>query len=123
MGRMKPGIRSSRAAAAGSHVTAAGSAVGGAASAPPSAAANGQEPPVSPVPSKASGRAPAIVDRSVSNGSAGTVRPPTLTPRLRTIWVSNGLVSIATRNPHSGQRNVTESEPSSGPSVECSFIG
>jgi hypothetical protein len=32
-------------------------------------------------------------------------------------------VSIATRNPHSGQRNVTASEPSSGPSVEWSFIG
>src|SRR5204863_10092576 len=96
---------------------------GAALSAPPSAAANGHEPPASPVPSKASGRPPAIVARRFSNGSAGTVRPPTLTPRLRTICVSNGLVSIATRNPHSGQRNVTVSEPSSGPSVECSFIG
>ena len=58
-----------------------------------------------------------------SNGSGGTVRPPTFTPRLRTICVSNGLVSMATLKPHSGQRKVTAREPSSGPSVECSFIG
>src|SRR5207249_4578595 len=44
-------------------------------------------------------------------------------PRLFTICVSNGLVSIATRNPHSGQRKTTVSEPASGPSVEWSFIG
>jgi hypothetical protein len=36
---------------------------------------------------------------------------PTCTPRLRTICVSNGLVSIATRKPHVGQRKVTVSEP------------
>jgi hypothetical protein len=47
----------------------------------------------------------------------GRVRGPMLTPRLRTSWVSKGLVSIATRNPHVGQRKVTVSEPSCGPSV------
>src|SRR5262249_57801565 len=96
---------------------------GGDQSAPQSDPASGHGEGVSRVLAKASGRVPAIVARRFSNGSAGTVRPPTLTPRLRTIWVSNGFVSIATRNPHSGQRNVTDSEPSSGPSVECSFIG
>src|SRR5947207_2214010 len=64
--------------------------------------------------------APSIARKARSVDARGQ---PTFTPRLRTIWVSNGLVSIATRNPHSGQRNVTVSEPSSGPSVECSFIG
>ena len=61
--------------------------------------------------------------RRCSNGSGGTVWPPTFTPRLRTICVSNGFVSIATRKPHSGHRKVTVSEPSSGPAVSCSFIG
>jgi hypothetical protein len=99
----------------------------GAAAVSPRAAAKGQPGPaasdVPPAPSNASGRAPAIVERRFSNGSGGTVRPPTFTPRLRTICVSNGLVSMATLKPHSGQRKVTAREPSSGPSVECSFIG
>src|SRR5439155_157065 len=79
--------------------------------------------PPAGVPSNASGRACASELRRCSNGSTGAARPPTFTPRLRTICVSNGFVSIATRKPHSGQRNVTLSEPSSGPSVEWSFIG
>src|SRR3989442_11621120 len=99
---MKPGIRSRRAAAAASHAIAAGSDAGAALSAPPSAAANGHEPPASPEPSNASGRPPAIVARRFSNGSAGTVRPPTFTPKLPTIFVSNGLVTIAPPDTHSG---------------------
>ena len=59
----------------------------------------------------------------VGFGTFSVAPPPIFTPRLRTIWVSNGLVSMATRNPHSGQRKVTVSEPSSGPAVSCSFIG
>ncbi len=68
-------------------------------------------------PAKASGRALAMEARRCSKGSAGTVRPPTFTPRLLTSWVSKGLVSMATRKPHSGQRNTTVRESSSGPSA------
>ena len=123
---MKAGIRSTRAAASGLHRTRAGAAASGAAS----IAANGQPgPPAAASGPVASRMAPprsgawAIDARRCSNGWAGSVRPPTLTPRLLTIWVSNWFVSIATRKPHSGQRKVTASEPSSGPSVARSFIG
>ena len=104
-----------------------GTASGGAAAPSFTTAAKGHPGPaaVSPPasPSKASARGLAIIDRKCSKGAGSCARPPTLTPRLRTICVSNGLVSIATRNPHSGHRKVTASEPSSGPSVEWSFIG
>src|SRR5258705_4687226 len=129
MGRMNDGIRSPRASASDVHGTEDG------ATAAPSLtmAAKGHPPAsvpasawLSPIlatsPSNASARGLAIIVRTCSNG-AGGVAPPTLTPRLLTICVSNGLVSIATRKPHSGQRKVTASEPSSGPSVEWSFIG
>src|SRR2546422_6908257 len=119
---MNAGTRSTRASASAVHVTRAG--------AVPSLtiAANGQPGPCAPetlsvVPSNASARALAIVLRRCSNGAAGETGPPTLTPRLFTICVSNGLVSIATRKPHSGQRKTAVSEPSAGPSVEWSFIG
>src|SRR5207244_13378254 len=83
-------------------------------------AANGQPGPcaagaLSVVPSNASARALAIVLRRCSNGAAGETGPPTLTPRLFTICVSNGLVSIATRKPHSGPRKPEGSEPWAGP--------
>ena len=58
-----------------------------------------------------------VLERSRRRG------PAHLDAETPTICVSNGLVSIATRKPHSGHRNVTASEPSSGPSVEWSFIG
>src|SRR2546426_6010714 len=119
---MNAGTRSTRASASAVHVTRAGAA--------PSLtiAANGQPGPcaagaLSVVPSNASARGLAIVLRRCSNGVAGETGPPTLTPRLFTICVSNGLVSIATRKPHSGQRKTAVSEPSAGPSVEWSFIG
>src|SRR2546430_2600492 len=127
IGRMKAGIRSRRAAASGLHRTRAGAAASGVAS----IAANGQPgPPGAAASGSAASRsAPpmagawAIDARRCSNGWAGSVRPPTLTPTLLTIWLSNWCVSIATRKPHSGQRKVTASEPSSGPSVARSFIG
>ena len=127
IGRMKAGIRSRRAAASGLHRTRAGAAASGVASiaangqpGPPGAAASGSAASRSAPPMSG---AWAIDARRCSNGWAGSVRPPTLTPRLLTIWVSNWFVSIATRKPHSGQRKVTASEPSSGPSVARSFIG
>src|SRR3989441_10588435 len=99
---MNAGTRSTRASASAVHVTRAGAA--------PSLtiAANGQPGPcaagaLSVVPSNASARALAIVLRGGSNGAPGETGPPALTPRLFTICVSNGLASIATRQPHSGQ--------------------
>ena len=122
MGRMKSGMRAIRTSASGLHVTAAGTAVA------PSLniAANGQLLAAGSAvgaSGNASGRAPAIEARTCSKGAGGVVRPPIFTPRLCTICVSNALVSIATRKPHSGQRNVTVREPSSGPAVPWSFIG
>src|SRR5438445_9866612 len=131
MGRMNDGIRSTRASASVVQGTVAGvtlapSLTTAAKGQPPDSAPD-SPPRSSPIltvsPSNASARGLAIIVRTCSNGAGGVTPPPTLTPRLRTICVSNGLVSIATRNPHSGQRNVTASEPSSGPSVEWSFIG
>src|SRR5207245_4721676 len=131
MGRMNDGIRSTRASASVVQGTVAGvtlapSLTTAAKGQPPDSAPD-SPPRSSPIltvsPSNASARGLAIIVRTCSNGAGGVAPPPTLTPRLRTICVSNGLVSIATRNPHSGQRNVTASEPSSGPSVEWSFIG
>ena len=124
IGRMNEGMRSTRASASALHAT------------PTivsplwslSIAPKGHPRPIASAgvggsPSKASARAPAIDDVMCWKGCAGSDAPPTFTPRLFTICVSNGLVSIATRNPHSGQRKVTVSEPSSGPAVEWSFMG
>src|SRR5262245_3777880 len=126
---MNDGMRSTRASASLVHgtddgVTLAPSLTIAAKGQPPPSppASPGASPTLAASPSNASARGLAIIVRTCSNGTGG-VAPPTLTPRLRTICVSNGLVSIATRNPHSGQRNVTAREPSSGPSVEWSFIG
>src|SRR5215813_6458211 len=130
MGRMNEGIRSTRASASVVHgtedgVTAAPSlTIAAKGQLPPSVPASpGASPILATSPSKASVRGLAIIERTCSKGAGGLADPPTFTPRLLTICVSNGLVSIATRKPHSGQRNVTASEPSSGPSVEWSFIG
>src|SRR3989442_6510937 len=99
---MNAGTRSTRASASAVHVTRAGAA--------PSLtiAANGQPGPcaagaLSVVPSDGSAGALAIVLRRCSNCAAGENGPPTLTPTLFTICVSNRLVSIATREQRSGQ--------------------
>src|SRR3970282_865963 len=105
-----------RASASGVH----GGPAGGAAAPSLTVAANGQPGPAAAAPSpaapaNAAGRGRASALRSCSNGCAGPAGAPTLTPRLFTICVSNGLVSIATRKPHSGQREVALREASSGP--------
>src|SRR6266705_773387 len=52
--------------------------------------------------------------RTISSGSAGTVRPPISTPREDTSWVSIGFVSMATTRPHFGHLKVAARVPSPG---------
>src|SRR6266576_1476653 len=58
----------------------------------------------------------------VSNGSAGTVRPPISTPSDETSCVSIGFVSIAITRPHVGHFNVAASVPSPGISRSANAI-
>src|SRR5262249_31014705 len=57
---------------------------------------------------------------SISIGWAGTVLPPILTPRERTIWVSWGLMRSVTPHSQLGQRTVADIEPSSSRPPFCS---
>src|SRR5262249_10381504 len=130
---MNVGMRSMRAAASGAHAGPAGAA----SAVEPKAgiiAAKGQPGPSAPAATAAapSGAAASSTNaasrwwvrlaRTCSKGAASVARPPTLTPRVRTSWVSQGLVNMATRWPQAGQPNVTVSEPSSGPAVDVSLI-
>src|SRR5262249_26170574 len=130
---MNVGMRSMRAAASGAHAGPAGAA----SAVEPKAgiiAAKGQPGPSAPAATAAapSGAAASSTNaasrwwvrlaRTCSKGAASGARPPTLTPRVRTSWVSQGLVNMATRWPQAGQPNVTVSEPSSGPAVDVSLI-
>jgi hypothetical protein len=67
-------------------------------------------------PAVGSSGCPAVTTfaRTISNGSAGTVRPPISTPRDATSCVSIGFVSMATTRPHFGHWNVAASVPSPG---------
>src|SRR5215831_15173541 len=57
---------------------------------------------------------------SISIGWEGTVLPPILTPRERTIWVSWGLMRSVTPHSQLGQRKVADMEPSSSRAPFCS---
>src|SRR5215813_12861795 len=57
---------------------------------------------------------------SISIGWEGTVLPPILTPRERTIWVSWGLMRSVTPHSKLGQRKVADIEPSSSRAPFCS---
>src|SRR6266571_1387612 len=57
---------------------------------------------------------------SISMGWAGTVVPPILTPRERTIWVSWGLMRSVTPHSQLGQRKEADIEPSSSRLPFCS---
>src|SRR3989338_824199 len=126
MGRMKDGIRSTRASASRLHAIPPGPWASCSAIIPAKGQPGPGEAPAPSVPgesSKASGRWCLREERRCSKGAAGSVRPPTLTPRLRINWVSAGLVSIATRRLQRGHAKVTAREPSSGPWLAWSRIG
>ena len=75
-----------------------------------------------PTASGPASRPDASMLRTKSMGSTGEGRPPILTSKARTSWVSIGFVSMATRFPQAAQANTTLREPSSGLSTRSSFI-